>query len=188
MLKKKNYVDLFTILLGALIGHLLSIGFLFYMKFQLGDLLATIEIIVNVVFGALIVLVIQKRMSDDRGVKNYFISETNELLSAYNIFFNEVYNKKRSCKNITSWFKIMTSRLEQLRLCLNEDLQIPEKELNNIINHRNLQMVLTGSEDFNNQFSRDFYEVSDLLKSQIEEAYGKLRYSLLKTIISINRA
>ncbi|MEP0984400.1 hypothetical protein [Ekhidna sp.] len=143
-------------------------------------------ILVNVILGIIIVILVQKKLSDERGIKDYFITEIGEIKTEYNKFINKILFNKNDPQFILEWFKTMSMRIQQLEYFLKDELKI--KNLDNQSSNRRIHKILTNSEEFNESISKRKFEISVELNNELTNQYKDFKHSLVRTIVKINRA
>ncbi len=72
---------------------------------DISNTLALVSIIVDIVFGVIVVAVISNRISCDREFRNYFIKEVCEEKQKHEFFWHEFENSKMTLPSVISWFK-----------------------------------------------------------------------------------
>jgi hypothetical protein len=167
-------------------------GILCYMILDLFNSLSTSDVInlagivVNIIIGAAIVFIIQKRLSDDRGVKDYFIKEVCDIKDEYSKFINKLFNSGVTTKHTLEWFKSISTRISQLEHFMEYELQIDSPSI--LILNRELHQIVTSSTEFNNSFKKTSYSPSNASKNKISDAYKNLKFSFVRAIVIINKA
>lgn len=139
---------------------------------------------VNALLGGYLAIILTKRISDRRAMKNYFISEADHVREAYREFLNGLLSNRKNCNQIKSWFQVMNIRLTNFETAYKENIRkkgFDAKELN-----IKLREIVTDHDDFNNSFKKEFVKVSPGLKQEIFKIHGELSKSLLDTVVSIN--
>lgn len=179
----KNLIFLFLGIAAGIVVYLIIDDFA---DLKIGEMIDIIAIIVNIIIGAIIVIIVQKRLSDDRGVKDYFIQEVGEIKTDYTKFINLIFKNKTQPKFVLEWFKIMSSRVFHLEQFLEHDLKIKNVDLK--VLNRSIQRLITNDSDFNNSFNKSSYNPNSLTKHQISELVKDLKYAFVHTIIRINKA
>ncbi|WP_163321754.1 hypothetical protein [Draconibacterium mangrovi] len=144
-----------------------------------------VAIIVNVIIGTIVVVVLSKRISDKRALKDYLIGETDHIREDYRIFLNDLLSGKKNARNILSWFQVMNIRLGNFE-------QIYKSEISSKCyctkdKHVEFREFLTDHDDFNNAFTKDSVEISPSLRKEILKLHGGISKSLMDSVISINK-
>lgn len=182
---------LFFLLLGVIIGAA-TYFFIDFFAFKVSDTLATSDvidiasIIVNVVIGIALVLMIQKKISDDRGVKDYFLKEVSEITDEYRKFNNSFIKGKLEARWTVEWFKVIAVRIKHLETFLSKDLKIEDRSMR--ASHRDIQICITNTTEFNNSFKAKFYIPATKTKTRALELYREFQTAAIHVIIRINRA
>lgn len=184
----KHSKNILTFLAGVIFGLLLFLIIDRIDTLQNGELIDLIAIIVNIIIGAAIVLLIQKKFSDDRGVKDYFIKEIENLSIDYKKFRDGLYNEKYNGIYLLDWFKQTSKKIITIEYFLKNDLQIEEGSLQK--SNREIHKLITDSNEFNDSLSRKDVKIklSSKTKSALVDQSKNFKHSILSTIIRINRA
>lgn len=172
---------------GVLLGQVLFLLIDSLFSYSSSDKINVIGIVVNVLIGAIIAIMIQKKLSDDRGVKDYFIRDLEDITSEYKKFRNGLYGDQCTARFMIEWFKNTSMKLNHLEEFLESDLSIKTAELQTY--NRKIHQIITNSEPFSVAFkSNDKVVLSNKLRREISEEMEKLKHNIIRTIIAINRA
>lgn len=160
----KRYLHIVLFTLGVIVGLISCFIIVNLSSLSAADNIDIISIVVNVFLGIAIVLIIEKRLSDDRGVKDYLIDEVCSIRDEYSKFVNLLFRGKAKHHHILEWFKYMSIRISHLEYFLKKELEI--KDIAMPVLNRQLHKLITDSQEFNNSFSAKSYVMSVSMKNQ----------------------
>ena len=149
------------------------------------DWIAIADIIITVIAGILLGYFIQKNFTINRAVKEYFISENQDIKSKYSLFVDDLYSGKLSSLKIQEWLKIMTIKIDiyedflQKEFCINSSL---------LKNHNEIKYFLTAAEEINAQFNSKEISLRPKNKTEILRLHKEFSVSLTSMVIEINKA
>lgn len=153
--------------------------------FTTSDWIAVCDILITSIIGVWIGVSVQKNLTTNRAVKEYFINENREIKEKYNKFMNDLYSNRNSSEQIKEWFKIMTIKITTFEGFITNEYRL-KPEISNI--HNNLKYMITGSDDFNTQYKEDHITFSNSTKNEILIFHTDLSNCLTKLVIETNRA
>lgn len=149
------------------------------------DWISILDIGLTSVIGIWIGVSVQKNLTTNRAVKEYFINENSEIRNDYIKFIDELYASKLSSEQIKEWFRLMTIKLNTFEGFMKNEYII-SPELLSI--HNQLKHMLTGSDDFNDQYRSAHITFCSQVKEDILRYRTSLSNSFTKLILEINRA
>ena len=149
------------------------------------DWIAILNIIITSVIGVWIVVSVQKNLTTNRAVKEYFINENRDIKEKYNKFMNDIYSNRISSEQIKEWFKIMTIKINTFEGFITNEYKL-KPEILNI--HNSLKYMITATDDFNTQYKNEHIKFSISTKNDILLYHTDLSNSLTKLVIETNRA
>ena len=176
---------LIIFLIGLVVGILLMAIITRFEQFQTRDIILLSSIIINAVLGFVIVLIVQKKLLDDRAVKNFLIDEVNEISTDYRRFMNRLRKGSQEPEFVIEWFKTVSMRITQLNFFLSTELDIRYPNLSDA--HIRIRKIITSSDEFNDCFGKE-YKPGPVVWSGSLDEYKSIRHSLLDVIVKINRA
>lgn len=156
-----------------------------FCKLTIENWIDIMSIIVNVIIGAIVVIILSKRISDKRALKDYLIGETDHIREDYRNFIHDLISNKKDARSILSWFQIMNIRLGNFESIYKQEISKKCFETKN--KHIKFREFLTDHSDFNNHFSDDSVLVSHELRQDILRIHGTVSKSLLDSVVSINK-
>ncbi|MEQ9304596.1 MAG: hypothetical protein RJQ14_11860 [Marinoscillum sp.] len=169
---------------GTLVG--ISFSLLFFILFiDSSDSIAAIEILVNVIIGAAIVFVIQKKLTDDRGVKDHLIHDIEEVKNEYKIMVNKLFAGNMNPLYLLEWYKQMLIKIDQITHFCKSEFNVQTESMSEL--NRKLHKLITSSDEFNNDFSQSLFVPSNKLKNEITSEFQDFKFCLVNYIIKINR-
>lgn len=149
------------------------------------DWIDIINILVTSIIGIWIGLVVQRNLTTNRAVKEYFISEISAINSTYMAFLNNLYKGNLSSRNIQEWLKIMNIRIEIVEESIQSRLKVKSLILSN---HIKLKQFVTSLEEFNNSYANNKLMLSVTNRNELLEMNRCLKNSFVKIVVDINKA
>ena len=150
------------------------------------DIIAIVNIFVSAGLGIWIATAINNGHTKERFLKDYFTNELNSIKIDCKLFFDEVCYDKKSATDIKIGFKLLSMRISAFENNLELAFKNTQKTLSNSLSK--IQMDITGSDDFNNQFKENVVKFSAAEKNNVLESRSKLLTEFSKAIIDINKA
>ena len=75
-------------------------------------IIAILDIIVTILIGIWISFFLQNNFTTNRAVKEYFISENQDICQKYNKFVSDIFDNNIPAPKIQEWFKFMTLKID----------------------------------------------------------------------------
>lgn len=150
-------------------------------ELDFGNFIDIAAIIVNVILAIYLTKTIQNKLTNSRSHKDYLIENISNLSNLYNDFIFSVLSDKENCKNINSWFKHMTMQLETM----NETNDYGHSSIL-LQKHLLIRNIITGSNDYNDQFSQDAFIPNLQLRNMILANNKRLKLEFHECIKKIN--
>lgn len=150
------------------------------------DIISIIDIVASVGLGIWIATAITKSQTKERFLKDYFTNEINGIKDDCKTFFDEICYDKKSANDIKIGFRLLSMRVTALE----SNLETTFKKVNcNLRQHlTNIQLEVTGCDDFNNQFKEEVVSFSAAEKNAILENRHQLLTEFSKSVVIINKA
>lgn len=150
------------------------------------DIISIIDIVASVGLGIWIATAITKSQTKERFLKDYFTNEINGIKDDCKTFFDEICYDKKSANDIKIGFRLLSMRVTALET----NLETAFKKVNcNLRQHlTNIQLEVTGCDDFNNQFKEAVVSFSAAEKNAILENRHHLLTEFSKSVVIINKA
>ena len=150
------------------------------------DIISIIDIVASVGLGIWIATAITKSQTKERFLKDYFTNEINGIKDDCKTFFDEICYDKKSANDIKIGFRLLSMRVTALE----SNLETTFKKVNcNLRQHlTNIQLEVTGCDDFNNQFKEEVVSFSAAEKNAILENRHQLLKEFSKSVVIINKA
>ena len=152
------------------------------------DWIAIASLIVTTGIGIWIGCVVQKNLTTVRSVKDYFIQEIKDIRHLYMVFFNDLHNGKKSANGIKDWLKIMSNRLDIIEKSMVQYFKVDEKDISIKNIHSELQVYITGTDDFNDNYRKETIQFGEPVKNEVLRIHSQIIGQLLSNIIKINEA
>lgn len=147
--------------------------------------IAITDILITVSLGIWIGISVNRNFTNNRAIKEYFITESQSIRKDYLSFLNCLYKEKGSSRLIIEWFKIMTIKIDVFEKYLKDEFKVDPQILTI---HNGLKKFITDSEELNAHYSQEVIKFSPLNKKRIIEESARFSNELTRIVIEINRA
>lgn len=151
---------------------------------QTSDWIEIASIMVNATIGIILAVIVSKKISNKRALKDYFISEIKDIRDNYRKFLNDLFSDKYNFNTTNSWFQVMNMRLINMEKALQEHNAKDKLEAKEI-NHE-LRDIVTDHEDYNNASEKPNVTINQAHKQEIVRKHSEISLSLMKAIVKIN--
>ena len=150
------------------------------------DIISIVDIVVSFGLGIWIATAITKSQTKERFLKDYFTNEVNGIKDDCKTFFDEICYDKKSANDIKIGFRLLSMRVAAFEA----NLRSAFKKVDcNLAQHlTNIQLEVTGCDDFNNQFKEQVVLFSPAEKNAILENRHQLLTEFSKSVVIINKA
>lgn len=142
--------------------------------------------IIGLIITIWIAIIVQKNLTKNRYLKDYFIKELGNVREEYKQLFTELYGSKLGSKDIKDRLKIQSIRLKTLEVYIDKFFSTNPSALKDC--HSDFQQFITGEDDFNNQYKSKTISFSEEAKTQILSHQSKIVNALTQRIIDVNNA
>ena len=149
------------------------------------DIIAIVDIVINAILAIIIIVIIQKKMTTKRVLKDYFINEIKTIQEEYSFFIQDIIAGKQNAKSLLPWFKIMNMRISRLEKTFQKELKI-KPSIHSLSTE--LQISITETDEFNDSFKEDKLSPSESLKALIYEKQKNIFDELVDKVVEINRS
>ena len=156
-------------------------SFIFW-KITVSDILQFVGLIVTV----WIAIVVQRNLTKNRYLKDYFINEIKDLRNEYRILFADIQSSKLNSETIKVRVKIISLRIKTIEDYSTRYFFIESSNLKLL--HSEFQQFITGTDDFNNQYKESTIKFSDMTITKILEYQKDIVDELTLCVININNA
>jgi hypothetical protein len=153
--------------------------------FRTADIIAISNILVTSSIGLWIGLSVRKNFTINRAVKEYFISECQEIRKMYSDFLNCLYKGTKSSKTSIEWFKLMSIKIGIFEEFLTYEFKVSPSVLHM---HNNIKQFITDTDEFNEHYSDPNFTLSSDSKRKILEQHEAFSKELTKVVININKS
>ena len=154
-------------------------------KIDTPEILSIIDITVTAALGVYVVWVIQSKLTRNRAIKDYYISELIEVKKLYSSFFNKLYKNEYKAKDLKNWFKILSNRIRILEENIGCSFKTDSLQL--LEEHSKIQIYITNLEEFNNSWLKKVI-FKDQTKNEILNYYTDFNNIIHKSIVKVNMA
>ena len=149
------------------------------------DWISISSIVVTSALGLWIGVSVRRNFTINRSVKEYFISECQDIKKSYGFFLNCLYQNSKSSKSIIEWFKIMTIKIDIFEEFLKDEFKVDPQILQT---HNKLKQFITETDEFNEKFNEPTFVLTSPIKRKIVEIHEGFSKELTKVVIQINKA
>lgn len=150
------------------------------------DIISIIDIAISAGLGIWIATAIAKSQTKERFLKDYFTNEINGIKDDCKSFFDDICYDQKSAKDIKIGFKLLSMRVAAFETNLSRAFKKANCDLAQQL--KNIQLEITGCDDFNNQFTKKVVSFSPDEKNTILESRHKLLNEFSISVITINKA
>lgn len=151
----------------------------------LDNILSAINVLATVFIGVWIGYNFQRNYQNNRAIKDYLISEINDISSHYITFFASIYKNDKSSKEVQEWFKIITIRLEVIECLIRDEFDVFPTLLSG---HNEFKQFLTDTNEFNDHYNSDKMRLTVKTRNEVLQFHRKIKTSIGELIISTQRA
>lgn len=152
---------------------------------QLSDVIAILDIIITIVIAVWIGVFIQRNFTTVRAVKEYFISENQEIRNNYNTFLDGLYTGNAKANQVQEWFKIMTMRIDIYEDFLKKEFSVHPKMSKH---HTRIKILITGSDELNENYKSDSFTLLTPTKMDLHKIHKDFTIAQTKLVVEINKA
>jgi hypothetical protein len=149
------------------------------------DLISIAELLITSILGVILVIIVQRRMTNNRALKEYFIDEYRQIIESYNTFLDHTYEGNSSSTRTKEWFKIMTIRIQIIEECVDKEFEV---KLNLLEVSNKLKVYITSTEEFNSGYQDQKLLFKASTKNKIIGKHTDIRKAITCTIIQLNVA
>lgn len=127
-------------------GTAIDFNFLFNFNLDFSDFIEILSIGVNAILGFWIVRTIQNKLTNQRVLKDHFISEIKDLRAEYNEFVKRMYNGLIEPQETLRWFKIASIKKNHLLSDIRDIYTTSDDKLDEF--HNKLHDIVINSNEF----------------------------------------
>lgn len=150
------------------------------------DVISIIDIAVSAGVGIWVATAIAKGQTKERFLKDYFTNELLSIKEECKKFFDDICYDKVSANDIKTGFKIISMRAKAYEDNLNEVFKESVTNIHPCITR--IQVEITNSDEFNEQFKKEIIKFGAAQKARILEQRSSLLDAFSKAVIIINKA
>lgn len=150
------------------------------------DIISIIDIAVSAGVGIWVATAIAKGQTKERFLKDYFTNELISIKEECKKFFDDICYDKASANDIKIGFKILSMRAKAFEDNLEEVFKKSGTNIHLCITK--IQVEITNSDEFNEQFKKDKIKFGATQKARILEQRSQLLTSFSSSVIDINKA
>lgn len=101
-------------------------------KMQISDWIDIFSIIADILIAVVVTKIVTQRLSADRELRNFFITEVRELSQKYKSFIQDVLDEKVVGKNAISYGKKASMEIDEVMRCVSKKYGIDKNMLKNV--------------------------------------------------------
>ncbi|MCM1177811.1 MAG: hypothetical protein NC335_08715 [Bacteroides sp.] len=150
------------------------------------DIISIIDIGVSAIFGYWVATAINKSQTKERFIKDFFTNELMSIKDECHDFFDDICYDRKSSNEIKTGFKLLSVRMKSYEDNLKDVFKNIDTEIHS--NLTKIQLEITNSDEFNEQFKATNIKFGAPQKARILEQRSSLLSYFSHTIISINKA
>lgn len=150
------------------------------------DIISIVDIAISAGVGVWVATAINKGQTRERFLKDYFTNELIRIKEACKTFFDDICYDKVGGNDIKTGFKIISMRAKAYEDNVEEVFKNVESNIHQNITR--LQVEITNSDEFNNQYKNKEITFGALQKTKILEERTHLLNAFSKAVITINKA
>lgn len=149
------------------------------------DIISIADIVINAILAITIIVIIERKMTTKRVLKDYFINEIKNIQEEYSFFIQDIITGKQNAKSLLPWFKIMNMRISRLEETFQKELKI-KPSIYSLSTE--IQISITETDEFNDSFKEDKLSPSENLKTLIYEMQKKIFEEFVNKVVEINKS
>lgn len=150
------------------------------------DIISIIDIVITTIVGIWLAIGVQRSLTKNRYLREYFINELNNIREEYRCFFADIYSGTIDAKTIKDRLKIMSLRIGSFDKYIHLEYKIKASLLKDA--HADFQQYITGEDEFNNQYNNDTVIFSSNIKTELLRKQGDIFEKITIRAIDINSA
>ena len=150
------------------------------------DIISIVDIAITTFVGIWLAIGVQRSLTKNRYLREYFINELNNIREEYRSFFVDIYSGALSAKTIKDRLKIMSLRIGSFDKYIHQEYKINASLLKDA--HVDFQQYITGDDEFNNQYNNDTVTFSSNVKTELLRKQGDIFEKITIRAIDINSA
>lgn len=158
---------------------------LFFCNISTADWINIVSIIITSALGVWIGSTVQRNLTNNRALKEYYIGEIKLINDEYSIFLNCLFKSQSRSKDVQEWFKIMNIKIETIQSSIVQELDILPEVL---ANHITMKHYVTNTNEFNTCYQENSLILTPQTRNKMLEIHTDLKNSFVKIIIEINRS
>lgn len=101
-------------------------------KMQISDWIDIFSIIADILIAVVVTKIVTQRLSADRELRNFFITEVRELSQKYKSFIQDILDEKVVGKNAISYGKKASMEIDEVMRCVSKKYGIDKNMLKNV--------------------------------------------------------
>lgn len=144
-----------------------------------------VDIITGIVIAWILATVVPRKMNDDRALKDFYINELRTIKDEYNDLCKVIALGKSNSIMIKETFKQLSMKLSEIERSINEQLK-SGINVNSFLT--GTQILVTGTEEINNQYNSDNIVFSSSTRNKIFEHQDLFNKNMISAISSVNSA
>lgn len=152
------------------------------------DIISICDIVITSILGIWIAIGVQRSLTKNRYLREYFISELNNIRDEYKQFFSDIYESRLNAKSIKDRLKVINVRIDSFERSIYSIYKLDDSSIQIKKVHIEIQQYITGEDEFNQQYKNDVVSFSSAIKSDILRKQSELVEAITHSVIAINSA
>lgn len=152
------------------------------------DIISICDIVITSILGIWIAVGVQRSLTKNRYLREYFISELNNIRDEYKQFFSDIYESRLNAKSIKDRLKVINVRIDSFERSIYSIYKLDDFSIQIKKVHIEIQQYITGEDEFNQQYKNDVVSFSSAIKSDILKKQSELVEAITHSVIAINSA
>lgn len=175
--------DAFLFITGFAVGILLFFLLVIYLK-QPSDIISVIAIIVNIGLAISITYYLPKKITTNRYVTEYFISQLEIIRNDYDFLIKQIKKGELETHEINKEFKYFSMKLQDLDFFLKNNLKLVNIDLQ--IRNRDIHRLITDCSDFNNTLPGSKVALGTTTIVRLMNLHRDINHYITETVICVN--
>ena len=152
---------------------------------SVSDFISIINLIVTSGIVIWIGVTYTRNVATNKALKDFFVSETNDIRNEYKTFQADLFKNQLSSKYIVEWFKLISIKIDIFEDSLKNEFKVETKILHN---HNKLKQFITSTDRFNQSYSKKHVILSSRSKLMIIQNHRDMTVAITDVLININKA
>jgi len=176
--------DVFMFIFGMTVGVLTLFLLVIHFK-EPSDIINIIAIIVNIGLAISITYYLPRKITSNRYVTEYFISQLETTRNEYDLFLKDIKKGNLQTQDINKEFKYFSMKLQDLDFFLAGNIKLKNVDLQ--AKNRSIHRLVTGCSDYNNTVAGRNVILKTLTTVRLMNLHMEINHYITEIVISINQ-